>query len=417
MATIDRPKYDKHGQIKSYRVRISRGLDYNGKRITPITTTFKVPAGLTEKQAMKEAQRFADDYEKQCSYLGYGNSSVKLGDFCGQYLEIAKTTLSPPTYEFYKNKINTLIIPALGHLKLKDITPVHIQQFVNELSKATKVKRSGLPDEEGTTLAASTVRRYLTVLQSVLKQAVKLGLIADSPAKAERLTLPKTQTPKVEIFTKQEAAEMLACLEQEDLQFQTLVQLAIFTGARRGELTALKFSDIDYEQRKITIERAAYKPVGEPLALKPPKDYETRTVTVNASCIELIKMLKAEKIEDAQRLGSKWIEGDWLFTQWNGEMMNPQTPSKQFPKFLAKNGLKRRKFHSLRHTSATLLLYAGVNIKQVQGRLGHGDIETTNKYLHLIEEADVEAVNKLDIMLLPKRQQDADNAADKAATS
>lgn len=113
-------------------------------------------------------------------------------------------------------------------------------------------------------------------------------------------------------------------------------------------------------------------------------------------------MLKAEKLSECQRLGSQWIGGNWVFTQWNGEMMNPMTPTKQFSKFLARNGLKHRKFHSLRHTSATLLLYAGVNIKQVQGRLGHGDIETTNKYLHLIEEADVEAVNKLDIMLLPK---------------
>lgn len=89
-------------------------------------------------------------------------------------------------------------------------------------------------------------------------------------------------------------------------------------------------------------------------------------------------------------------------------MMNPQTPTKQFSKFLGKYDLKHRKFHSLRHTSATLLLYAGVNIKQVQGWLGHGDIETTNKYLHLIEEADVEAVNKLDIMLLPKRSKSED---------
>lgn len=77
------------------------------------------------------------------------------------------------------------------------------------------------------------------------------------------------------------------------------------------------------------------------------------------------------------------------------------TPTKQFSDFLDKYGLKHRKFHSLRHTSATLLLYAGVNIKQVQGRLGHGDIETTNKYLHLLEEADVDAVNRLDLLLSP----------------
>ena len=74
---------------------------------------------------------------------------------------------------------------------------------------------------------------------------------------------------------------MLACLETEDIQFQTLIQLAIFMGARRGELVALKFSDVDFEQSKITIERAAVKLKGQKTVIKPPKDYEVRTVTVN----------------------------------------------------------------------------------------------------------------------------------------
>lgn len=401
MANIT-PRRDKNGNITSYTIRVYHGYDSSGKRLKPFTTSYKPEKGMTAKQADKAAARFADEFESECLHFGEANSSMRLSDFVPRYLEIAKQTLSPATYEFYKLKIDSLINPALGHLKLKDINPSHIQKFINQLAAAPKEKRSGQPNEQGETLSPSTVRRYLTVLQSIFKQAVKLGLISDSPAKVERLTLPKAQAPKIEIFTKQEAAEMLACLEQEDLQFQTIIQLAIFTGARRGELVALKFSDIDFEQHKITIERAAYKIKGQPLATKPPKDYETRTVTINESCVELLKMLKAEKIENAQRLGSQWIGGNWVFTQWNGEMMNPMTPTKQFSKFLARNGLKHRKFHSLRHTSATLLLYAGVNIKQVQGRLGHGDIETTNKYLHLIEEADVEAVNKLDIMLLPK---------------
>ncbi len=401
MANIT-PRRDKSGNITSYTIRVYHGYNSNGKRLKPFTTSYKPEKGMTAKQAEKAAQKFADNFEEERLHFGEANSNMRLSDFVPKYLEIAKQTLSPATFEFYKLKIDSLIRPALGHLKLKDINPSHIQKFVNQLATMPKEKRSGLPDEKSETLSPSTVRRYLTVLQSVFKQAVKLGLILDSPAKVERLTLPKAQAPKIEIFTKQEAAQMLEALEGEDLQFQTLVQLAIFTGARRGELTALKFSDIDFEQRKITIERAAYKIKGQPLATKPPKDYETRTVTINESCVELLKMLKAEKIENAQRLGSQWLGGNWVFTQWNGEMMNPMTPTKQFSKFLKRNGLKHRKFHSLRHTSATLLLYAGVNIKQVQGRLGHGDIETTNKYLHLIEEADVEAVNKLDIMLLPK---------------
>lgn len=401
MANIT-PRRDKNGNITSYTIRVYHGYDSSGKRLKPFTTSYKPDKGVTAKQAEKAAQRFADEFERDCLHFGEANSSMRLSDFVPKYLETTKSTLAPTTHEYYIRIINDLIIPALGHLKLKDINPSHVQQFIQQLSTAPKEKRNGQPIESGETLSASSVRRYLTVLQSIFKQAGKLGLITDSPAKVERLTLPKVQAPKIEIFTKQEAAQMLEALEQEDLQFQTLVQLAIFTGARRGELVALKFSDVDFEQHKITIERAAYKIKGKPLATKPPKDYETRTVTINESCCELLKLLKAEKIENAQRLGSQWLGGNWVFTQWNGEMMNPMTPTKQFAKFLERNGLKHRKFHSLRHTSATLLLYAGVNIKQVQGRLGHGDIETTNKYLHLIEEADVEAVNKLDIMLLPK---------------
>ncbi len=401
MANIT-PRRDKNGNITSYTIRVYHGYDSSGKRLKPFTTSYKPEKGMTVKQAEKAAQKFADEFESECLHYGEANSSMRFADFIPKYLETTKSTLAPTTHEYYTRIINDLIIPAFGHLKFKDITPSHVQQFIQQLASAPKEKRNSQPVENGETLSPSSIRRYLTVLQSIFKQAVKLGLISDSPAKVERLTLPKAQSPKIEIFTKQEAAQMLEALENEDLQFQTLIQLAIFTGARRGELVALKFSDIDFEQRKITIERAAYKIKGQPLATKPPKDYETRTVTINESCCELLKLLKAEKIESAQRLGSQWLGGNWVFTQWNGEMMNPMTPTKQFSKFLARNGLKHRKFHSLRHTSATLLLYAGVNIKQVQGRLGHGDIETTNKYLHLIEEADVEAVNKLDIMLLPK---------------
>lgn len=400
MPTIT-PRKNKNGEITSYTIRVYRGYDRSGNRLKPFTTSYKPPKDLTPRQAEKEAQKFADKFETECLHFGEANSSLRLSDFVPKYLEVAKTTLSPATYEFYSRNINDYIIPALGHLKLKDIRPSHIQQYIKQLTELPKRTRGQL-QESGGTIAASTVRRYLTVLQSIFKQAVKQGLLNESPANVEHLTLPKAQVPKIDIFTKQEAAQMLAALEKEDLQFQTLIQLAIFTGARRGELTALKFSDIDFEQRKITIERSAYKITGQPLATKPPKDYETRTVTINESCCQLLKMLKREKVSESQRLGSAWCGDDWVFTQWNGEMMNLMTPTKQFSKFLKKNGLKHRKFHSLRHTSATLLLYAGVNIKQVQGRLGHGDIETTNKYLHLIEEADVEAVNKLDIMLLPK---------------
>ncbi|MDE5767865.1 MAG: tyrosine-type recombinase/integrase [Oscillospiraceae bacterium] len=140
---------------------------------------------------------------------------------------------------------------------LKEIRPAHVQQFVNYLQGDVRQKKDGTLDAENSKISQATVRRKLTVLQSILKQAVKLELIPSNPASAEKLTLQKVTAPKVEIFTKQEAAIMLQCLEQESLQFQTLIQLAIITGARARELCALKFSDFDFAEQKVTIERSA----------------------------------------------------------------------------------------------------------------------------------------------------------------
>lgn len=402
MATIT-PKKNKDGKITAYLIRVYHGYDVNGKRLRPYSTTFKPTRGLTEKQAAKEAERFALDFEERSLAMsGAASSTIKLADFIPQYLNVVEDTLAPTTFEYYNRIIRDIITPALGHLKLRDIKPPHIQAFIKQLSTMPKSKRSGQTCESGETLSPSSVKRYLTVVQSIFRTACKLNLINDNPAKAENLTLPKAQKAKADIFTVQEVAEILACLEQEPLQYQVLIQLAIFTGARRGELVALKFSDVDFAEKTIRIERAAYKIKGKPQAIKPPKDYETREISINDACCELLKLLKAEKISEAQRLGDYWNDGNWIFTQDNGNMMNLMTPTKWFSKFLKKNNLKHRKFHCLRHSSATLLLYTGTNIKQVMARLGHSNISTTNQYLHLVKSADREAVNRLDILLLPK---------------
>lgn len=390
----------------SYLIRVSCGYNANGKQIVH-SMTWKPDKKYTPKQLEKELQRQAALFEEECRNGKIGNNrNIKLAEFCQMYLEIKKDILAPRTYEYYEKLVNTLIIPALGHIKLSELKPAHVQQFVQQLQSQVKKVPDGSEPQK---VSASTVKRKLACLQSILKQAVKLDIITSNPADSSRLTMPKITSPKVEIFSKQEAAEMLECLQNEPLQFQVLVQLAIMTGARLGELVGLKFTDIDYKNNKITIERSAYKIKGQPVATKAPKDNDIRTVTVNSYCIELIQLLKAEKEQEAIKLGTAWHEGQWLFTQWNGEIMYPQTPSKQFSKFLEKNGLRHRKFHSLRHTSATLLLYGGVNVRQVQERLGHGNIKTTNIYLHCIAEADEEAANVLQDMLITHSQNKQEN--------
>ncbi len=401
MAYID-PRTNKKGEIISYRIRVSRGYDEKGKRLKPFVMTWVPDKGMSNKQVEKELQRQALLFEERCNNGEQTvNNKMKFKDFIPTYLDAIDVRISPTTMHFYKRVIETHIVPYFGNRKIQDIKPQHIQNFIRYMTEL-KPERSS-PTNDTDKLSPSTVRRYLTVLQSIFKTAFKMDIISANPAKAEKLTIPKVVNPKIEIFTKAEAAEMLACLTSESLQFQTFIQLAIITGARRGELAALKFSDFDYGSCRLTISRAAIKVSGQPIQIKPPKDYEVRSVTVNEHCIELVKMLRAEQERERQRLGSKWSGDEWLFTQWNGEIMNPQTPTKQFDKFLKKHGLKHRKLHSLRHTSATLLLYGGINIRQVQQRLGHSELETTQKYLHCLSEADVEAVNVLTNMLEPER--------------
>ena len=393
------PRKNKDGDIISYTIRVYHGYDGQGKRLKPYTMTYKPAPNMTAKQIEKELQKISIEFEERCKNGMSGNADrITLEEYSKIYLEAKIKTLSPSTFEFYERAIKNKILPALGFHKVNQIKPPHIQAFINQLSGITKQKRDGTNSIEP--LKPASIRRYLTVVQSIFKLAVKQNIIQSSPAKAELLEIPRVVAPKIEIFTKQEAAEMLSYLELEDLQFQVFIQLAIMTGARRGELTALKFSDFDYVNNKVTIERAAVKLKGKPTQIKPPKDYEVRTLAVNPYCIDLVKLLRVQKDKQAEALGNQWNEHDWLFTQDNGEIMNPQTPTKQFSKFLARNHLKHRKLHSLRHTSATLLLYGGVNIKQVQERLGHGDITTTNKYLHYISEADEQAANVLQDMLI-----------------
>ena len=393
MANISERK-DKNGNIVSYRIRVSRGYDGQGNKLKPYEKTYKPENGMTKRQIEKELQRQVTLFEEECRNGNISNApNMKLRDFCETYLEIKEGVLSPRTHEFYSKTIHQLIVPLLGHIKIAELKPAHIQQFIKYLQDNSAIKPS-----------PSTIKRKVTILQSILRQAVKLGLIQSNPANADRLTMPKQIAPKVEIFTRQEAIEMLEALENEPLQFKAIIYLAIMSGAREGELIGLKFSDIDFINNRVTIERSAYKLTGQPVKTKPPKDNDIRTVKVDDYTIDLIRQLKDEKEREKSRLGTAWRGDEWLFTQWDGSIMFPATPSHWFSDFLKRHGLKHRKFHALRHTSATLLLLAGTNVKQVSGRLGHADLRVTNQYLHCIAEADEAAAHALGSMLITQRK-------------
>lgn len=374
------PSIQKRGS--SYRITVSCGYNAQKRQIRK-TKTYRPLPGMTQRQIEKEVQRFAIVFEasvKNGEFLDAGR--IRLSDFCPQYLEIASGFLSPTTYVAYERIIQQYILPVLGHFRLSEIRPFHVQMFIQQLQAPGQGRHKEV-------LSSNSVRRYFVVLQSILGRAFKLGMISSNPADSERIELPASDCTKTDIFTQEEAAEMLQCLEKEPMQYQLLVHLAILTGCRRGELVALTWEDIDFEHGIITISKSNYQLAGGKVETKAPKTRGSiRQVSIPSYCIEMLLQYKKEQPQSSQ-------ENHWIFTKEDGSPMRPQRATRWFTQFLQRNGLRHRKFHALRHTSATLLLLNGTNIKTVAARLGHMQLSTTNRYVHNISDADLDAAKLL----------------------
>lgn len=374
------PSIQKRGA--SYRVTVSCGYNAQKQQIRK-TKTYRPLPGMTPRQIEKEVQRFAIVFEasvKNGEFLDAGR--IRLSDFCPQYLEIASSFLSPTTYASYERVVQQYILPILGHFRLSEIRPFHVQMFIQQLQSPGRGKQRE-------TLSSSSVRRYFVVLQSILGRAFKLGMIASNPADSARIELPSNPCTPTDIFTQEEAAQMLHYLEKEPMQYQLLVHLAILTGCRRGELVALTWKDVDTENGIITINKSNYQLSGGKVETKPPKTRGSiRQISVPSYCIDMLLQYRKQQTASS--------ESSWIFTREDGSPMRPQRASKWFTQFLQRNGLRHRKFHSLRHTSATLLLLNGTNIKTVAARLGHMQLSTTNRYVHNISQADLDAAKLLE---------------------
>ena len=117
----------------------------------------------------------------------------------------------------------------------------------------------------------------------------------------------------------------------------------------------------------------------------------------------MLRQHRAEQLQTQLLLGDQWQGDEWIFTQADGKPMYPSTPTLQFSRFLQRHDLEHKKFHALRHTSATLLLSNGTNIKNVASRLGHTQLKTTNRYVHAVEQAEREAANTFEALLKPTK--------------
>ena len=380
----------------TYLVRVSCGVDSNGKQIARSKTFKPSKPNLPYTKLNRELEAFIAAFEQEVAEEGPVRNvrpdKITFADFCTQYLEIKKNTLSPQTYNFYSKVIDEELMPMFARLKMKDLRTYHIQQFIQYL--ATEKKR--LDGREGG-IAASTVKRYATVLRSIVITAYKLEYIEDDIGRSRRIEFPKEETKEVEVFTLEEVGDILKALESEPWHIRAMIEVALFTGCRRGEIVGLKWADIDFENQRISVKRSIYKLSDGKAREKEPKSKTSiRTISIPERLCKTLTEYRLQQNRHIAYLGDSWENLDYVFTEEDGHVMNLQTPTKQFDHFLKRHGIRHLKFHGLRHTSATMLLANGCDIKTVSSRLGHADITTTNIYVHALESTDRMAAQTFD---------------------
>lgn len=387
----------------TYLIRVSCGLDSNGKQISRSKTFKPSKPNLPYTKLNRELEAFVAAFEQEVAEEGPMRNvrpdKITFGDFCTQYLEIKKNTLSPQTYNFYSKVIEEELMPMFARIKMKDLRTYHIQQFIQYLANDKK----RLDGQDGK-IAASTVKRYATVLRSIVGTAYKLEYIEEDIGRSRRLEFPKEDTKEVEVFTLEEVENILNALECEPWHIRAVIEVALFTGCRRGEIVGLKWADIDFENQRISVKRSIYKLSDGKAREKEPKSKTSiRTISIPERLCKTLTEYRLQQNRHIAYLGDSWKNLDYVFTEEDGYVMNPQTPTKQFDHFLKRHGIRHLKFHGLRHTSATMLLANGCDIKTVSTRLGHADITTTNIYVHALESTDRMAAQTFDNFLKAKK--------------
>lgn len=297
------------------------------------------------------------------------------------WLENYKTTVKPSTFENVKSKVEKMTEEHFKELKLKKITVAYCQRVVIELSKTYVL-----------------YNHYLSVINRIFKYAVLMDVLNSNPF--DKVIKPKSRQVqrKGNFLTKEELKEFLKLAQTTTLSyFFPLVHLMSYTGLRQGEALALKWSDIDFENKKITVDKTAVR-IKEKQTLQTPKTKNSkRVISIDPTTLSILKSWKKDQIKIYFKNG-KHFEGDdnFIFTNERADWVQIHNFIPYFKRFVTDHKLKPITPHGLRHTHASLLFSAGVEPKNISDRLGHSTVQITlDLYTHITEEQRTDTVEKL----------------------
>ena len=298
-----------------------------------------------------------------------------LQDFLLDFLEKYKMNLSITTYNCYMRICKKYIIPLLGDIKLYDIRPIHIQNYVDDLLDL---------------LTPQTIKVHLNILNLALKRAYRLKLIKENVV--QFVEVPKNKKYKNEIYNAEDMKKLLEKSRETSLELPII--LASGLGLRISEILGLTWNNIDFNDFTITIDKITVRDKGKVILKEPKTESSIRTISAPKEIILMLKQLKKDRL--AAKLRGEKSHRELIFYDKNLNPVAQDVLSKKFRYFLQENNLKHIRFHDLRHSHVTMLIDAKVPIKVISERVGHSNVNTTlNIYSHALREMDQEASDKI----------------------
>ena len=319
---------------------------------------------LTRKeQRDKEAQQ-AQEAAKVLTLRQYGETV---------FMPTKTVTMAENSRDSFQGNLDKWVYPALGDLKMPDITTANISSLLLSMQAAGK--------------SHATVIKCYAILKLLFKMSYMTDAIPHNPMdKVERPRPRKDEikTDNVSSYTADELRRILTCLEHEPLKWRTLVRLLVDTGIRRGECCGLQWKDVDFRANTITIAGNLCYTSQKGIYLDTPKNGRERVIDVDPDVIDLLRALRAEQASHAI--------SQYVFTQDNSpEPMHPQSPTRYLKKFEARYKIPGLHPHKLRHSFASVAITSGADIASVSEKLGHSDKAVT---LRMYTHADQESIKR-----------------------
>jgi integrase len=308
-------------------------------------------------------------------------AKLTVGEYLEKWLAHVKTRVKPNSFALYSVACRRHILPALGAVPVQKLTTLQVQELLDGLRANGR--------------AAKTIHAYRVVLSTALKQAVSWGVLPRNPC--DGAPGPRLERKDPAVLDANGARRLLETAEGSWLGLPVL--LALSTGLRRGEVLGLKWDDIDLGRGTLQVKRQR---TGDGKIAPPKTDRAARTLRLPVLASEALK--SEREIHSLRRLelGSLYCRDGWIVCKEDGTPYHPTTLTDAFKELAKSAGFPGLTFHGLRHTSATLAISGGADVRTVAGRLGHTSAALTlSIYAHFLEAADEGAAAALDSLLRP----------------